>query len=284
MLGAAFFGCHAMEFLASLKLFLYGYFYGMLYVFGFTAIFLIIERVIPAQRGQPTRDLWFNVRYYVGAQVINLLITPALAGLVIVSLRSRYPEAFGVIAEAGVGSVVLFTLLYYFVFDLFYYSFHRLQHVWPLLWREHLLHHSDVSLNATTTLRQHWLEEPLKVFFMALPLAVLFASQPQLSGIILVVVQLWTFYIHANIRLPLGVIGRFIAGPQFHRIHHSYLPEHIDRNYAVFFPIIDWMFGTYVHPKPGEYPPTGLAGGGRVDSILGAHLSPFKPPRKQDTP
>lgn len=271
-----------MEFFDSAKQFLHGYLYAMMYGLGFALVFLIIERVVPAERGQPLRDHWFNIKYYVGALLINLLLTPAIAGFVVAPLRAAYPNVFGMIAPASVGGAVLFAFAYYFVFDLLYYAFHRLQHTSPLLWREHLLHHSEVSLNVTTTLRQHWLEEPLKVFFMVLPLAVLFEGQPQLTGVILVVVQLWAFYIHANIRLPLGPLGRVISGPQFHRLHHSVLPQHLDRNFAVFFPFIDWMFGTYVHPATGEYPATGLSDGSRVDSVLGAHLAPFKPPRKPD--
>src|SRR5215471_5219333 len=34
--------------------------------------------------------------------------------------------------------------------------------------------------------------------------------------------------------------------------------EHWNRNFAAFFPIWDWLFGTVYIPKPMEYPPVGL--------------------------
>ncbi len=265
---------------ADLQQFLSTYAYGTLYGFALVAIFLIVERLLPAERDQPVRDLWFNVKYFIGAQLINLSLLAVLSMFVVAPLRAVAPQYFGWFAQASAGSLALYALAYYFAFDLLYYAFHRLQHVWPLLWREHLLHHSEISLNATTSLRQHWLEEPLKVFFMVLPLAVLFAEQPAVSGALLVVLQVWAIQIHANLRLPLGRFSWVLVGPQYHRVHHSRLPQHRDRNFAVFFPVIDWIFGTYVHPAKDEFPPTGLDDGRRIDSVLGAHLAPFKPPRK----
>jgi sterol desaturase/sphingolipid hydroxylase (fatty acid hydroxylase superfamily) len=38
------------------------------------------------------------------------------------------------------------------------------------------------------------------------------------------------------------------------------LPEHHDRNFAVWFPFYDVLFGTAYRPKPDEYPPSGVEG------------------------
>jgi sterol desaturase/sphingolipid hydroxylase (fatty acid hydroxylase superfamily) len=64
----------------------------------------------------------------------------------------------------------------------------------------------------------------------------------------------WTFLIHANLKLSLGPLSWLVDGPQVHRIHHSQLPQHFDRNFAAFFPIWDVLFGTYYHPARGEFP------------------------------
>jgi sterol desaturase/sphingolipid hydroxylase (fatty acid hydroxylase superfamily) len=64
-------------------------------------------------------------------------------------------------------------------------------------------------------------------------------------------------FTHANVKLRLGVLTPLIVGPQVHRIHHSRLPEHQDKNFAQYFPVIDKMFGTYHAPGPDEFPPTG---------------------------
>jgi sterol desaturase/sphingolipid hydroxylase (fatty acid hydroxylase superfamily) len=70
--------------------------------------------------------------------------------------------------------------------------------------------------------------------------------------------RVWGFVNHANVRLPFGRLTVVVAGPQWHRIHHSVYPEHFDKNFAAFFPFIDRLFGTYYEPAQNEYPETGL--------------------------
>ena len=65
-----------------------------------------------------------------------------------------------------------------------------------------------------------------------------------------------------------------LAGPQIHRIHHSRMPQHLDRNFAAYFPIWDVIFGTYYHPKPAEFPATGVSGT-RIESVWGLSTYPF---------
>jgi len=84
-----------------------------------------------------------------------------------------------------------------------------------------------------------------------------------------------SYFIHLNSRISLGPLTPIIAGPQTHRIHHSKLPEHIDKNFAAIFPLWDVIFGTYYHPKRGECPPCGLASGETVHSFRYALLMPF---------
>ena len=58
------------------------------------------------------------------------------------------------------------------------------------------------------------------------------------------------------------------------RIHHSIEPEHRDKNFAVWFPIYDVLFGTAHRPKPGEFPETGVAGV-EVATLSDAFMLPF---------
>src|SRR5262245_26026930 len=56
-------------------------------------------------------------------------------------------------ASAWVGLVAGFLLL-----DFLRYSVHRLEHVVPLFWRFHALHHSDPDVDVTTSVRHHPVE------------------------------------------------------------------------------------------------------------------------------
>ena len=41
---------------------------------------------------------------------------------------------------------------------------------------------------------------------------------------------------HLNVRIPLGRFVTWVNNPQWHRIHHSVLMEHRDKNFASSFP------------------------------------------------
>lgn len=239
------------------------------------AAFAVVERLRPAERGQPLRASWFNVEYLVVYQLINLVLLPLLTAFVVGRLQAAYPSAFSLIRVDGFFDGAWKAVAFLFVYDFFYYFFHRLQHQWNVLWAQHQLHHSEESLNATTTFRHHWLEDLLRVFTIVLPMSMLFDLKPYEAGAVAFGIGLWPVFIHANVRLHLGPLSRVIAGPQLHRIHHSKEPHHLDHNYAAFFPMWDQFFGTYHHPARDEYPATGLASGERVTTLWQALWLPF---------
>jgi sterol desaturase/sphingolipid hydroxylase (fatty acid hydroxylase superfamily) len=160
--------------------------------------------------------------------------------------------------------------------DFFYYWLHRWQHSSEWLWAEHALHHSDEDMNVTTALRHHWLENPLNAIFVSAPLVILF--RPPLVTIPLAYILMYSVstFIHCNVRLNSRFFGKFIATPQVHRVHHSSQPEHMDKNFAQFFPVWDVIFGTYYGPKLNEFPQTGLASGEIVRSLRKAAIMPFQ--------
>jgi sterol desaturase/sphingolipid hydroxylase (fatty acid hydroxylase superfamily) len=68
-----------------------------------------------------------------------------------------------------------------FIFDLFYYCFHRAQHTITVLWRLHSTHHSIEELNAFNCYH-HIFEQLLRVPLIAIPMAVLVSvSVPQVA-------------------------------------------------------------------------------------------------------
>lgn len=159
------------------------------------------------------------------------------------------PNAFSL---SGLG----WMFVYFAVFDFFYYWLHRAQHTWSILWRFHALHHADVNVSMSTTIRHHWLEESLRYFVILVPVAILFGPIPFWMA---VVTGLYGLFIHWNMPWQLARIAPFIVTPWYHRIHHSTAREHFNKNFTVFFPLWDRLFGTYYQPKPGEYPETGVA-------------------------
>ena len=151
--------------------------------------------------------------------------------------------------------------------DMFAYLFHRAQHAIPFMWAMHSLHHSDESMNVTTTERHFWGDAFLKSV-TTFPLAAL-VIHPTPPMILLNIILLnWNYVAHANIKWTLGRWSWLIICPAYHRRHHSALPEHFNSNYAAIFPIWDVIAGSY-YPAY-DYPPTGLPEkpGGFSDAIL----------------
>jgi sterol desaturase/sphingolipid hydroxylase (fatty acid hydroxylase superfamily) len=158
--------------------------------------------------------------------------------------------------------------------DLYKYTFHRLQHAIPFLWAMHSLHHSANAPTLITGARHFWLERVLCDAFLP-SLAILFLIPPSMVMTVGVIFFLPDACAHLNVRIPLGRFVTWVNNPQWHRIHHSVLMEHRDKNFASFFPILDILFGTAWIPKPDEYPVTGFDPPVRVN-VIDSVIWPFR--------
>jgi sterol desaturase/sphingolipid hydroxylase (fatty acid hydroxylase superfamily) len=152
------------------------------------------------------------------------------------------------------------SVIYLFLIDFFQYWWHRGQHSIPFLWDQHVVHHSDEKVNATTAVRHHWTEFMFQAFVVSLPLSLLFKITPNWAGAVGLAVGSLQFYLHSNLKIHCGRFSWLIGTPGTHRIHHSILAQHQNRNFAAYFPIWDVIFGTYYCPAGEEFPPSGVAG------------------------
>jgi sterol desaturase/sphingolipid hydroxylase (fatty acid hydroxylase superfamily) len=87
---------------------------------------------------------------------------------------------------------------------------------------------------------------------------------------------LYNYFLHMNLRVGFGRWSAWLNCPQFHRLHHSALPEHLDCNFSQFFPVFDLLFGTYRQPAVDEYPPTGLVNGEKPLTLPDMLLWPWR--------
>jgi sterol desaturase/sphingolipid hydroxylase (fatty acid hydroxylase superfamily) len=246
------------------------------WMFVLTLVFYLPEHLFPAAAHSTRRDRLPNYLYL------------ALALPLILFLRFVFGPVFRYLIDATRGGLVahfytpsqgivetfLFALAFLLVWDFWQYGLHRLQHASPFLWETHRFHHSDEAVNATTQGRHHLLSHLLNVVSYT-PIVLLFgAMNPHaLAGVVFF--RCWGFVNHANVRMSFGRLTSVIAGPQWHRIHHSIRPEHRDRNFATFFPFIDRMFGTYYGPAPDEFPATGLRHSERESFVRQASYAPL---------
>jgi sterol desaturase/sphingolipid hydroxylase (fatty acid hydroxylase superfamily) len=69
-------------------------------------------------------------------------------------------------------------------------------------------------------------------------------------------IYVWSSLLHANVGGDFNRLGHWIATPRFHHWHHGLEREAFDVNFAIHFPWIDKLFGTFHLPDnrwPKDY-------------------------------
>jgi len=161
------------------------------------------------------------------------------------------------------------------VHDVFYYWHHRLQHKFPAAWLTHVIHHADEDMGVTTGYKHHWTDDALRVLTIFVPMGLIFKLEPVTIFWLSFLFAFHQLFLHSNINLSFGpVIGRIITSPAQHRVHHSRLRRHWDKNFAATWSFLDVIFGTYFHP-PKEAPPTGVSDRAPITNLVEGHAYPF---------
>jgi sterol desaturase/sphingolipid hydroxylase (fatty acid hydroxylase superfamily) len=240
---------------------------------GLSAIFFAIERLNRIGRRSLADSLgnYIYLPFYVG----SVCLLQAAAGPFFSRLAARSGGLAGAIEGRGVVAEILAGTMFVVAWDVWQYWVHRWQHTSPLLWESHRLHHSDELMSSSSQTRHHVLSQVVNLACYT-PLLLLFGPFRLNAVAGFLMFRLWGFVNHANVRLSLGPLTSVIAGPQWHRIHHSTQPQHLDKNFATFFPLIDRVFGTYYEPGRDEYPPTGLVHEAPESFLVQATISPFR--------
>jgi sterol desaturase/sphingolipid hydroxylase (fatty acid hydroxylase superfamily) len=144
--------------------------------------------------------------------------------------------------------------IFLFGADLMNYWIHRGFHG-ATLWKYHAVHHSSSDLDWLSAARFH----PVNTFLgsVAAEVVLLLAG---ISPDVLVVLGPFTVvhsaFVHANLNWTLGPLRYVLAGPVFHRWHHTAAEVGGEKNYAATFPILDVIFGTFYMPParlPADY-------------------------------
>ena len=131
--------------------------------------------------------------------------------------------------------------------DLVNYWAHRLNHTWALLWRFHRVHHSDTTMDSSTTYRFHPLEA-LGDNLAAIVAAFMFGLDGTVLVFWLIVYMPLLVLHHTDVIMPKWfekTFGRVIVSPNLHKIHHHQQQVFTDSNYGLIFIFWDKLFNTY---------------------------------------
>nr|WP_233170708.1 sterol desaturase family protein [Herbaspirillum sp. ASV7] len=153
-----------------------------------------------------------------------------------------------------------------------FYWGHRLSHEIPWLWRFHAVHHRPQQMYYLVNTRAHPVDLVLTRLFGLTPLYLFGLAGPGAAGMatpvaVILIGTVWGFFIHSNVRFRFRPLEWVLATPVFHHWHHSRV-DHINRNYASTFPLLDRLFGTYYLPQawPADY---GVAEDARQEDAVG---------------
>ena len=122
---------------------------------------------------------------------------------------------------------------------------HRFIHNIPILWETHKFHHSAQQMTTLSLSRETPFTVVLNGMLIAIPTAIvgsyLFPAAPSKIDYVALFLyigyqtfhSLNQFLIHSNLNISYGWFGRyFMVSPANHRVHHSILPEHWDKNWS----------------------------------------------------
>lgn len=146
-----------------------------------------------------------------------------------------------------VSSPFIKPILTFLILDYGNYLWHIINHKIPILWRFHLVHHTDLDLDIFTAFRFHFGEMIGSVFFRGLLVL--------LSGATATQVLVYEFFFegatqfhHSNIRIPFRLettLNKLVVTPRMHGIHHSIYKDETDSNYSVIFSFWDRLHRTF---------------------------------------
>lgn len=247
------------------------------YIVAMYVSILLLELAVGRKERAPWRTVVANCLILLTTLPILVLIRPLIAAVATDSAKIFGGPWLDLTFENGgtiwgqVAAVVITT----FVYDFFYYWHHRLQHLSPAAWLTHQMHHADEDMGVTTGYKHHWTDEALRTFTMFIPMGILVKMEPVTMFWLSFLFAFHQLFLHANINLSFGWFNYVLVSPSLHRVHHSKLEEHWDKNFAATWPILDVVFGTFLKP-PKEAPPTGIHGQAPITGIVESHVYPFR--------
>ena len=202
-------------------------------------IFLEITYIVLRKRGgrYETRDTSTSIMMGTGSAVAGILFGGIGIFLVVQVYNARI---------MSIETTPLMLIVLFFLDDFRFYWSHRFSHRIRWFWANHVIHHSSQHFNLSTALRQAWFNSFSGMVLIYLPFVWL-GVNPYALLFVGSVNLLYQFFIHTE---AIAKFPRWIEAvmntPSHHRVHHSTLPQYLDKNYAGVFIIWDHLFGTFV--------------------------------------
>lgn len=212
---------------------------------GLLVVFFTLEQVsgTPFSFGKRRIHLFQNFLFYITLAILNLFFV-SVQVYCIEWFNARQIGMLYLVAFPFWAKLFLSVALY----DFTTYWVHRASHKIPLLWRLHRVHHSDTTMDSSTTFRFHPLELILIYQTGNILTAGVFGTDITSMALYYFMLYIFFFLQHANLKYPewfSRVFGLVFVMPDHHRVHHHQEQFYTDSNFADILIIWDRIFGTF---------------------------------------
>jgi sterol desaturase/sphingolipid hydroxylase (fatty acid hydroxylase superfamily) len=213
---------------------------------GGIALFWLWESASPLVRFRYAK--WSHALVNVFFTVTTIVVNFALAFLLLRTSDWAVAQQVGALPLLAALPVAVQALVGLLLLDLVgAWLPHFVEHHVPVLWRFHLVHHSDQAVDTTTANRHHPGESVVRFAFTAL--AVVVAGAPMwLVFLYQSVSVVLSQFNHANIALPPALdraLSWVLVSPDMHKVHHHYVLPYTDTNFGNVFSVWDRLFRTF---------------------------------------
>ncbi|HYV63577.1 MAG TPA: sterol desaturase family protein, partial [Bryobacteraceae bacterium] len=239
-----------------------------------TIVFVPVERFWPRHptqktfRPEWTTDATYFIITHLPAQLVTFLMV--LPGVFAVKWFS-IPQLMQTVGGLSLWVQLPLTIL---VADLGQYFVHRMFHQVPFLWRFHAVHHSIQTMDWIAGSRSHFFDIVITRGLIMIPLALCGFSQAALAGY-LIFVSFHATFSHTDFRPRWIWMEPYFVTVRYHHWHHAADKNAADVNFAIHFPFIDRLFGTYHLPKDAWPEKYGLINATMPKGWLSQFVSPF---------
>jgi len=204
----------------------------------------VLEGLFPFFSGRKRRGRHARLNLSMGGLNLLILLPSGILMAFMLDRSENLWPGIGILGLHPVTEAVVIILL----IDLWMYAWHRLNHETALLWRFHSVHHSDATLDVTTSWRFHYMEILLSELLRLALFMLMGAGIEHLLLYSLLMTPVIEFH-HSNISIPpsLDRLARIvIPTPMMHRLHHSRERSEHDSNYGSMLSLWDRLFGSFL--------------------------------------
>jgi sterol desaturase/sphingolipid hydroxylase (fatty acid hydroxylase superfamily) len=185
---------------------------------GIIGVFLIVERLRPAQRRSIfargyRQDLLYTVLNATLVAPLVIALTLSFSEVARKTLPWIVLPKFGTVPRWAAIAVIFVAM------DGLNWFAHLANHRVRVLWRFHELHHSQEDMSVLTVFRTHPLIHVS--YLVALIPGIVLLANGTLPTTLLVIYAATVAFAHSNTNLGFGPLERIFVSPNFHRIHHK---------------------------------------------------------------